>query len=73
VTVYLSISLIIISIALIASVILQSKGIGLGGLSGGDTGGVYSKRRGVEKILFWITIGLGIAFFGLTIFTVIVS
>jgi preprotein translocase subunit SecG len=73
VTVYLSISLIIISVALIASVILQSKGIGLGGLSGGDTGGVYSKRRGVEKILFWITIGLGITFFGLTIFTVIVS
>lgn len=72
-TVYLSISLIIISVALIASVILQSKGIGLGGLSGGDTGGVYSKRRGVEKILFWITIGLGITFFGLTIFTVIVS
>jgi preprotein translocase subunit SecG len=68
VTVYLSISLIIISVALI-----QSKGIGLGGLSGADTGGVYSKRRGVEKILFWVTIGLGIAFFGLTIFTVIVS
>ena len=72
-TVYLSISLIIISVALIASVILQSKGIGLGGLSGADTGGVYSKRRGVEKLLFWITISLGTLFFAITIFTVIVT
>ncbi len=71
--VYLSIALIIISVALVASIILQSKGIGLGGLSGGDTGGVYSKRRGIEKMLFWITIGLGIAFVALTIFTVIIS
>ncbi len=71
--VYFSIALIIISVALVASIILQSKGIGLGGLSGGDTGGVYSKRRGIEKMLFWITIGLGIAFVALTIFTVIIS
>jgi preprotein translocase subunit SecG len=68
---YFSIALIITSIALIASIILQSKGVGLGGLTGGgDAGGVYSKRRGVEKILFWITIGLSILFFSLTILTV---
>lgn len=73
VTPYLSIALIIISVSLIASVILQSKGVGLGGLSGADTSGVYSKRRGVEKILFWITIGLGTLFFGLTLLTVIIS
>lgn len=72
-TIYLSISIIIISVALIASVILQSKGIGLGGLSGADTGGVYSKRRGVEKLLFWVTIGLGSLFFAITILTVIVT
>jgi preprotein translocase subunit SecG len=68
---YLSIALIITSIALIASIILQSKGVGLGGLTGGgQTGGVYTQRRGIEKILFWITIGLSIAFFILTILTV---
>jgi preprotein translocase subunit SecG len=68
---YFSIALIITSIALIASIILQSKGVGLGGLTGGgDAGGVYSKRRGVEKILFWITIGLSILFFTLTMLTV---
>ncbi len=69
---YFSIALIITSIALIASIILQSKGVGLGGLSGGgDTGGVYTQRRGIEKILFWITIGLSVIFVILTMLTVL--
>lgn len=63
-------SLIITSIALIASVILQSKGAGLGGLTGGDTGGVFTARRGIEKVLFWVTIGLSVLFFVLAIITV---
>ena len=70
---YLDIGLIVTSIALIASVILQSKGAGLGGLTGGDSGGVFSARRGVEKTLFKVTIGLSFLFFGLAIATVIVS
>ena len=70
---YLDIGLIITSIALVASVILQSKGAGLGGLTGGDSGGVFSARRGVEKTLFRVTIGLSFLFFGLAIATVIVS
>ncbi len=72
-SVYLDIGLIITSIALVASVILQSKGAGLGGLTGGDTGGVFSARRGIEKTLFRITIGLSFLFFGLAIATVIVT
>jgi len=68
----LNIALIIISIALIISVILQSKGAGLGGLTGADTGGIFTARRGVEKTLFWITIGLSVIFFILAIATVIV-
>lgn len=70
---YLNIGLIITSITLIAFVILQSKGAGLGGLTGGDTGGVFSARRGIEKTLFRITIGLSFLFFGLAIATVIVT
>ena len=70
---YFDIALIITSIALITSVILQNKGVGLGGLTGSDTGGVFSARRGIEKTLFYITIGLAVVFFILTIVTVIVS
>ncbi|MBT3391852.1 MAG: preprotein translocase subunit SecG [Chloroflexi bacterium] len=68
---YLDVALIITSIALVASVILQSKGAGLGGLTGGDTGGVFTARRGVEKLLFRVTIGLAFLFFLLAILTVI--
>jgi len=70
VTGYLDVALIITSIALIASVILQSKGVGLGGLTGQDTGGVFTARRGIEKTLFWVTIVLSAIFFILTLVTV---
>ena len=70
-TSYLDIALIIISIALIASVILQNKGVGLGGLTGSDTGGVFTARRGIEKTLFLITIGLAVVFFILTLVAVV--
>jgi preprotein translocase subunit SecG len=70
---YLDIALIITSIALIASVILQSKGAGLGGLTGADTGGIFTARRGIEKTLFRITIGLSLLFFILAITSVLVS
>ena len=69
---YLYIALIITSIALIASVVLQSKGAGLGGLTGGDSGSIFTARRGIEKTLFRITIGLSVLFFILAIATVIV-
>ncbi len=68
---YLDIALIITSIALIVSIVLQNKGVGMGGLTGSDTGGVFTARRGIEKTLFWITIGLSVLFFVL-IFTVII-
>lgn len=66
-------ALIITSIMLIISVILQSKGAGLGGFTGGDTGSVFTARRGVEKTLFWVTIGLSVLFFILAIVTVIIK
>lgn len=71
--IYLDIALIITSIALIISVILQSKGAGLGGLTGGDSGSIFTARRGVEKTLFRATIGLSILFFLLAFASVVVS
>lgn len=70
---YFDIALIITSIALIVSVILQNKGVGLGGLTGNDAGGVFTQRRGIEKTLYWITLGLGILFVILTIVTVLIA
>lgn len=71
--IYLDVALIITSIALIASVILQSKGAGLGGLTGGDMGGIFTARRGVEKILFRVTIVLSVLFFVLALAATIVT
>lgn len=64
---YLDIALIIIALGLILSVILQSKGAGLGGLTGSDASTIFTARRGVERVLFWVTIVLSILFFGLAI------
>jgi preprotein translocase subunit SecG len=66
-------ALILTSIALVISVILQSKGAGLGGLTGSDSGGVFTARRGVEKTLFWVTIVFSILFFILAITSVIIA
>jgi preprotein translocase subunit SecG len=60
---------IIISVAIIALVLLQTKGSGLGGIFGGD-GGVYRTRRGIEKTLFQATIGLTVLFFVISLLSV---
>ncbi len=70
---YLNIALIIISVLLTLSVILQSKGAGLGGLTGADAGSVFTARRGVERTLFWTTIVLSILFFALVIVVLILG
>jgi preprotein translocase subunit SecG len=57
----------------VASIILQSKGAGLGGLSGSDAGGVFTARRGIEKTLFWVTVIFSALFFILAIVLVILA
>ena len=71
---YVQVIQIIISVALIVVILVQAKGQGgLGGIFGGEGGGVYRTRRGVEKVLFNITIGLSVAFFIVSIVSVIVA
>jgi preprotein translocase subunit SecG len=70
---YINIALIITSVALIISVVLQNKGVGMGSLTGSDSGAVFTARRGIEKTLFYTTIGLSILFFILTILAVMLS
>jgi preprotein translocase subunit SecG len=75
VSVYLYTVQIILSIALIVVILVQSKGAGgLGGLfGGGDSSGVYKTRRGVERTLFQVTIGLGIIFLVFSVLNVLLS
>ena len=70
---FLDISLIITSVGLVISVILQSKGAGLGGLTGSDASSVFTARRGIERVLFWVTIVLSVLFFALAIAIVILG
>lgn len=63
---------IIISAALIAAVLLQTRSSGLGGIFGGQSP-VYQSRRGVEKMLFHVTIGLSAAFLVFATITVILA
>ena len=51
----LAIGQILLSIALIASILMQARGTGLSGTFGGDSS-VYRSRRGVERRLWQFTI-----------------
>jgi len=66
-------ALILTSIALVASIILQSKGAGLGNLAGNDAGNVFTARRGIEKTLFWVTIIFSALFFVLALAAVFLA
>lgn len=51
----------IVSVALVLSVLLQARGAGLSGAFGGDSA-VYRSRRGIERRLWQFTIALLILF-----------
>lgn len=57
---------IVLAVLLIAGVLLQARGAGLGAAFGGD-GSVYRTRRGIEKRLHVGTIVVAIAFFGVAL------
>lgn len=51
-----------VPVLLIACILLQQRGTALGSAFGGEGGGFYSKRRGLEKKLFISTIVLAVLF-----------
>ena len=63
---------ILVSIALMASILLQARGAGLSATFGGDSS-VYRSRRGIEKRLFQFTILLGVLFVIFSIATYVLS
>jgi preprotein translocase subunit SecG len=58
----------LVCIGLMAAILLQSRGAGLGATFGGDSS-VYRSRRGVEKRLFQFTIALALLFVGVSLIT----
>ena len=62
----------IAAILLIVVILLQQKGAGLGAAFGGSSN-IYSTKRGVDKILFQVTIVLSILFFGTALVGVLFS
>ncbi len=70
--VYLNIAQIVLSVALILTIMFQVRGGGLGGIFGqSDT--VFRTRRGIEKTLFQLTIVLVVIFIIISIISLRVS
>lgn len=61
-----------VSVSLIVLIVLQAKGVGLGRAWGGG-GEFYKSRRGVEKIVFNLTIALVVVFLITSILSLIYS
>lgn len=58
---FLILAQMVLSVALVAAVLLQVRGGGLGGIFG-QPDAVYRTKRGVEKVLFQMTIVLVVLF-----------
>lgn len=60
----LLIAQIVVTVLLIAVILMQSRGTGLGSTGSGQS---YHSRRGMEKVLFRATIGLTVVFIVLSL------
>lgn len=60
---------IIISVSLILVILLQAKGSGLSGVFGGENS-FYRSKRGVEKLMVYLTIALAAIFLVLSVIQV---
>ena len=63
----LLIAQIVIAVLVIVLILLQERSSGLSGIFGGDSAGVYQTRRGAERLIFYGTIVLSLAFAGLAL------
>lgn len=58
---FLIVAQMVLSVALVAAVLLQIRGGGLGGIFG-QPDSVYRTKRGVEKVIFQLTLVLVVLF-----------
>jgi protein translocase SecG subunit len=66
VEIFLFFALLLTAIGLIASILMQSRGAGLGATFGGGDASSFHSRRGVEQRLYQFTILLAILFVGVS-------
>ena len=62
-----------IPIALITFILLQQRGQALGSLFGGEGGGFYLQRRGLEEKIFWGTVVLGAGFLVVSLLNLLIK
>lgn len=61
---WFNVLLIVVSTLLVVVVLLQQRGEGISTAFGGDGGGAYHTKRGMEKLVFYSTIVLSVIFIG---------
>ncbi len=69
---FFNIAIIVVSILLIITILLQQRGSGLGAAFGGE-GNVYMAKRGAEKIIFWASIVLAVLFMALGVVRILLA
>ena len=67
----LNIAQIVLAALMVAAILLQARGTGLGVAFGGE-GNIYRTKRGVEKVLFYATIVISVLFFGVALANIII-
>ncbi|TMC60344.1 MAG: preprotein translocase subunit SecG [Chloroflexi bacterium] len=70
-TAYLHLAQVVISVALIGIVLLQTRNSGLGSSFGGDS--IYKTRRGLDRTLFQLTIVLAVLFALISLVSVLLA
>ncbi len=69
----MSVVQIILSVVLTVLVLVQMRNAGLGGVFGGTDSGIQHTRRGIDKLLFNVTIATAVVFFVVSLANVIFS
>lgn len=68
---YLNMAQILVSMLLVVLILMQTRGTGFAAAYSPDTS-IFRTRRGVERTLFQLTIGVGVAFVIVSILSVLV-
>ena len=69
---FFNIALIITSIAVVVLVVLQNRGVGMGSIAGGsDPSQIFTQRRGVDKVIFNLTMVFSILLVILVVLSVL--